>query len=91
MQEKRRACPAREVQEMVVLAMFNLVLLLLNFFIGLRTQSKTAATPSMLPPEAMPETQERTGRKADAPQAETWIQSESVPVFAQLGETTQRS
>jgi hypothetical protein len=32
---------------MIVLAMFNLGLLLLNFFIGLRTESK-AATPSML-------------------------------------------
>ena len=34
---------------MVVVAMFNFVLLVLNFFIGLRTESK-AATPSMLPP-----------------------------------------
>jgi hypothetical protein len=41
--------PAQEVQEMIVLAMFNLGLLMLNFFIGLRTENK-AATPSMLSP-----------------------------------------
>ena len=47
---------------MVMVAMFNFVLLLLNFFIGLRTESKAAATPSMLPPgEAGSETGERIG------------------------------
>ena len=40
----------KEVREMVMVAMFNFVLLVLNFFIGLRTERKAAATPSMLPP-----------------------------------------
>jgi hypothetical protein len=76
---------------MVVVAMFNLVLLLLNFFIGLRTESKAAATPSMLSPgEAGSETEERIGTAGAASQAETWTRSEAVPVFGQLGETTQR-
>lgn len=75
---------------MVVVAMFNFVLLLLNFFIGLRTESRAAATRSTLPPgEAGSETEER-GIAAATSQAETWTRSEPVPVFGQLGETTQR-
>jgi hypothetical protein len=72
---------------MIVLAMFNLGLLLLNFFIGLRTESK-AATPSMLSQgKAGAETEERA---AAASPAETWTRSDPVPVFGQLGQTTQR-
>jgi hypothetical protein len=76
---------------MVVVAMFNLVLLLLNFFIGLRTENKAAATSSPFSPgEAESETEERNATAAAASQAETWHRSEPVPVFGQLGETTQR-
>jgi hypothetical protein len=43
---------------------------LLNFFIGLRTESKAAATPSVFPPgEAGPETEERMATAAAALQA----------------------
>jgi hypothetical protein len=55
---------------MVVVAMFNFVLLLLNFFVGLRTESKAAAIPSVLPVgEAGPETEERMATAAAALQA----------------------
>jgi hypothetical protein len=65
-----RASPAEEVQEMVMVAMFNFVLLLLNFFIGLRTENKAAATPSTLPPgEAGSETEELVGTAVAASEA----------------------
>ena len=42
-----------------MVAMFNFVLLVLNFFIGLRTESKAAANPATLSPgEAGSETEE---------------------------------
>ena len=75
---------------MVVVAMFNLVLLLLNFFIGLRTENKAAAASSRFSTEPGPEAEERNATAAAASQAETWHRSDPVPVFGQLSETTQR-
>jgi hypothetical protein len=54
---------------MVMVAMFNFVLLVLNFFIGLRTESK-AATPSMLPSgEAGSKVEQQAGTTAATSQA----------------------
>jgi hypothetical protein len=76
---------------MVVVAILNFVLLLLNFFFGLRKESKASGTASMLSTgEAGSGTEERIGTAAQASRAETWTRSEPGPMFGRLEETTQR-